>query len=107
MHVGIESISLDRFIYDANLGSGAVEFLTDSALALLQETLNQLSAGNIDPDFLAKKAGANPIESNCEIRLFLQRQRRGTFDVSFDDGTVIGSTSAEVTLQYVPLIGLD
>jgi len=104
---GTESISLDKFIYDASLGSGTVRFLTDAVLALLQETLNQLSAGNIDPDFLARKAGANPIESDCEIRLFLQRQRQGAFDVSFDDGVVIGSTSAEVTVQYLAPAAFD
>lgn len=99
---GIEAISMDKFIYDLNDGSSTVKFISDAALVLLQETLNQLSAGNIDPDFLAKKAVANPIESACEIRLFLQRQRPGQFDVTFDDGTVFGGRSAEVTVQYIP-----
>ena len=70
-------------------------------LVLLQELLNQLSAGNIDPDFLLKQRSANPIESACEIRLFLQRRRQGQFDATFDDGAVFGSTSAEVTVQYM------
>ena len=99
---GAEDISMDRFIYDLNLGSSTIRFLSDATLVLMQELLNQLSAGNIAPDFLLKQAEANPIESMCEIRLFLQRQRPGQFDVTFDDGTVIGSRSAEVTVLYLP-----
>ena len=99
---GNEVISLDKFIYDLNIGSSTIQFISDAALVLLQETLNQLSAGNIDPDFLLKTREANPIESTCEIRLFLQRQRPGQFDVAFDDGRVTGSRSAEVTVIYLP-----
>jgi len=99
---GNEVISLDKFIYDENVGPGVLKFISDAALVLLQELLNQLSAGNIDPDFLLKKREANPIESTCEIRLFLQRQRPGEFDVAFDDGRVTGSSSAEVTVIYLP-----
>jgi len=99
---GSEAISMDKFIYDDNLGSSTVQFISDAALVMLQELLNQLSAGNIDPDFLLKTREANPIESSCEIRLFLQRQRLGQFDVAFDDGRVTGSTSAEVTVIYQP-----
>jgi len=99
---GLEAMTLDRFIYDVNDNSPAIRFISDVAQALLQELLNKLSAGNIDPDFVTKKVDANPISSNCEIRLFLQRQRNGVFDVSFDDGVVLGSRSAEVTVNYVP-----
>ncbi|GMR01313.1 MAG: hypothetical protein BMS9Abin19_0684 [Gammaproteobacteria bacterium] len=98
---GLEAISLDKFIYDLDANPG-VKFLTGAAQELLQGLLNQLSAGNIDPDFLIKQAEANPINSACEIRLFLQRQREGQFDTTFDSGTVIGSTSAEVTVNYIP-----
>ena len=101
---GMETITMDKFIYDLTAGSSTLEFLSDAALGLLQETLNQLSAGNIDPDFLAKQATANPINSMCEIRLFLQRQLQGRFDVTFDDGTVFGSTSAEVSVLYLPTV---
>ena len=99
---GNEVISLDKFIYDLDAGSDTLKFISDAALVLLQETLNQLSAGNIDPDFLLKQREANPIESTCEIRLFLQRQRPGQFDAAFDDGRVTGSSSAEITLTYIP-----
>ena len=95
-------IPLDRFIFDLNLGSSTIRFLSDAALVLLQELLNRLSGGNIDPDFLLKLREANPVESACEIRLFLQRRRLGRFDVAFDDGEVFGSTSAEVTVLYIP-----
>jgi len=101
---GSAVISMDNFIYDLTAGSSTIKFLSDAALGLLQETLNQLSAGNIDPDFLARQAGANPINSMCEIRLFLQRQLQGRFDVTFDDGTVFGSTSAEVSVLYLPAV---
>jgi hypothetical protein len=104
---GVEPISLDRFIYDLDQGSDTIRFLSDAALALVQELLNQLSAGNIDPDFLLKQRNANPIESTCEIRLFLQRQRPGQFDAAFDDGNVTGSTSSEVTILYIPPVPLD
>ncbi|NNL06207.1 MAG: hypothetical protein HKO86_00675, partial [Gammaproteobacteria bacterium] len=103
---GSEALLLDKFIYDLNLGSSGIKFVSDAALVLLQELLNKLSAGNIDPDFLLKKREANPIESNCEIRLFLQRQLNGQFDTAFDSGTVLGSTSAEVTVLYIPVIAV-
>ena len=101
---GAQAIAMDKFIFDLNLGSSSVKFVSDAALILLQELLNRLSAGNIDPDFLLRQRDANPIESVCEIRLFLQRQLNGQFDAVFDDGTVIGSTSAEVTVLYLPLV---
>ncbi len=101
---GPVDIPLDRFIYDLNLGSSTIRFLSDASLVLLQELLNQLSAGNIDPDFLLKQRQANPIESTCDMRLFLQRRRRGQFDVIFDDGSVFGSTSTEVTVRYFPVV---
>jgi hypothetical protein len=98
---GLEAIALNKFIFDINEGSTGIEFISDAAQALLQELLNKLSAGEIDPDFVARKVEANPISSDCEIRLFLQRQRKGVFDVTFDDGVVHGSRSAEVTVNYV------
>lgn len=98
---GYEAISLDKFIYDKDT-QPALKFIADAARALLQELLNQLSAGNIDPDFLVRQAETNPINSACEIRLFLQRQRNGQFDITFDGGKVIGSRSAEVTVNYIP-----
>ena len=104
---GAHSIALDKFIYDLNLGSSTIKFVSDATLMLLQELLNQLSAGNIDPDFLLKQRNANPIESSCEIRLFLQRQLNGQFDIAFDAGTVVGSTSAEVTVLYLPPVAAN
>ena len=98
---GQEAVELNKFIFDANEGSAEIRFISDAAQALLQQLLDQLSAGNIDPDFVSKKVEANPVSSDCEIRLFLQRQRKGVFDASFDDGLVIGSRSAEVTVNYV------
>ena len=98
---GTEKISMDKFIFDAESNT-LLTFIKDAALVMLQELLNELSANNIDPDFLVKKVEANPISSSCEIRLFLQRQRTGQFDVTFDDGVVLGSRSVEVIINYVP-----
>lgn len=99
---GYEAISMDKFIYDVNAGSSTLKFVSDAALMLLQELLNDLSGGAIDPDFVLRSVDANPIESACEIRLFLQRQRRGVFDVVFDDGAVFGARSAELKVDYLP-----
>ena len=104
---GIETIALDKFIYDLNDNSPVIKLILDAARALLQELLNDLSAGNIDPDFLVRQAEANPVNSICEIRLFLQRQRDGQFDASFDSGRVVGSRSAEVVVDYVPPVQLN
>lgn len=104
---GLEAIGLDKFIYDLNDDSPVLDFISDAALVLLQELLNKLSAGNIDPDHLVKQAEANPVESACEIRLFLQRRRDGQFDVTFDSGQVIGSRSAEVVVNYLPPVQLN
>ena len=99
---GLEAITLDNFIYDNEAATPGITFIADAALVMLQELLNKLSAGNIDPDFLAREVEANPISSTCEIRLFLQRQRIGTFDTTFDGGDVVGSRSDEVTVTYIP-----
>ncbi len=104
---GLEAISLDQFIYDLNDDLPVIKLISDAARALLQELLNDLSAGNIDPDFLVRQAEANPVNSACEIRLFLQRQRDGQFDASFDSGEVVGSRSAEVVVNYVPPVQLN
>ncbi len=104
---GLEAIGVDKFIYDLNDDSPVPSFIVDAARTSLQELLNDLSAGNIDPDFLARQAEANPINSACEIRLFLQRQRDGQFDASFDGGDVVGSRSAEVVVNYVPPVQLN
>jgi len=98
---GLEAIGMDKFIFDTESNT-PITFIKDTALVILQELLNKLSANNIDPDFLVKEVEANPISSNCEIRLFLQRQRTGQFDATFDDGVVLGSRSAEVIINYVP-----
>ena len=104
---GLEAIGLDKFIYDLNDDSPVLDFISDAALVLLQELLNKLSAGNIDPDHLVKQVEAIPVESACEIRLFLQRRRDGQFDVTFDSGQVIGSRSAEVVVNYLPPVQLN
>ncbi|WP_455212667.1 hypothetical protein [Kaarinaea lacus] len=101
---GSETISMNNFIYDSNIENPVINFIAGIARAMLQELLNDLSAGNIDADFFARRTPVNPAESECDIRLFLLRQRQGTFDTAFDSGSVTGSTSAEAaTIQYLPI----
>ena len=99
---GNESIAMNNFLFDASEEFPGLIFLADIAVGMLQQLLNDLSAGRIDPNFFARKLPANPIESDCEIRLFLFRQRPGTFDTVFDSGSVIASTSSELTFYYSP-----
>ena len=103
---GYEIISMRNFIFDDSTDNQGIDFITGTALIMLQELLNQLSAGNIDPDFLLKKIEANPAESACNIRLFIQRQREGVFDDAFDGGSIIGSRSTEIQLRYTPVAPL-
>jgi hypothetical protein len=94
---------MNNFIYVSTIDNPLITFITGIARAMLQELLNDLSGGNIDPNFFARRAPVNPAESECDIRLFLVRQRQGTFDTAFDSGFVVGSSSAEVaTIQYLP-----
>lgn len=99
---GNESIAMNNFLFDASEDVPALLFLADIAVGMLQQLLNDLSAGRADPNFFARNLPANPIESDCEIRLFLFRQRQGTFDTAFDSGSVIASTSSELTFYYSP-----
>lgn len=102
--LGLEAITMDKFIYDILDEKPGLTFISDAVQVMLQELLNKLSAGNIDPDFLLRKVDANPIDSTCEIRLFLQRKRQGQFDVTFAGGTVFGSRSAETAFTYLPIV---
>ena len=99
---GIEPITMSNFIFDTTEEFPAITFIANVGIGMLQQILNDLSAGNADPDFFARQLPANPIESDCEIRLFLFRQRDGVFDTAFDSGSVKGSTSAELTIRYSP-----
>jgi hypothetical protein len=99
---GDETIAVNNFIFDSSVSNPQIAYLIDIGASMLQQILDNLSAGKADPDFFAKKIPANPIESDCEIRLFLFRQRPGVFDTTFDSGIVIGSTSAEVVIYYSP-----
>jgi hypothetical protein len=101
---GTETISIDQFIYDSNLGIPAFEFITGQARALLQELLVQLSAGAADENFFKELFPINPAVSNCEIRLFLFRERPGSFATPTTNGTIIGSRSDEVTILYQPVV---
>jgi hypothetical protein len=100
---GIETIALDQFIYDKTGGNPNIRLITGQARALLQELLVQLSAGAADEDFFKELFPINPIENNCEIRLFLFRERPGSFASPATNGTIIGSRSDEVTILYQPI----
>jgi hypothetical protein len=99
---GTETIALDQFIFDSALENPAVRFITGEARALLQELLVQLSAGSADENFFKEIFPINPIENNCEIRLFMFRVRPGSFASPTTNGIIIGSRSDEVTILYQP-----
>jgi hypothetical protein len=100
---GSETIALDQFIFDTAGGNENIRFITGQARALLQELLTQLSAGAADENFFKELFPINPIENNCEIRLFLLRERPGSFASPTTNGTIIGSRSDEVTILYQPV----
>jgi hypothetical protein len=99
---GLEAVTIADFIYDSTAGSPVLAFVVAQARAMLQQLLNDLSAGNIDPDFFARRDTANPMSSACDIRLFLFRSRDGIADPGFDSGVVVGSRSSELTLLFRP-----
>jgi len=99
---GTETISLDQFIYDINDSSGLTRIIRDEAKALVQEILEKLSAGAADDEFFKTIFPINPVETSCDIRLFLFRQRTGSFDSVSTNGRIFGSRSVEVTLSYNP-----
>ncbi len=99
---GLESISLEDLIYDSNIDPPLLDFILASARASLQQLLNDLSNGAIDPDYLARNGTANPVASSCDIRLFLLRNQEGVANPEFDSGVVTGSSSSELTLYYRP-----
>ena len=100
---GVETIGLDQFIYDITADiPPEFDFIVGEARALLQELLEKLSAGTVNQDFFDQVFPINPIKNNCEIQLFLFRERPGSFASASTNGTIIGSRSAEVTILYQP-----
>ena len=98
---GFESIPMGEIIVDTS-NSLFSSYATPLAQMLLQQLLNDLSDGNIDPDYVSKRIQANPVESRCEVRLIVQRVREGSFDTGFDAGEVSASSSADVVIVYNP-----
>ena len=101
---GVETIRMDQIIFDITHDNPIIEFITGQARALLQELLVQLSAGAADENFFKEVFPINPIENNCEIRLFLFRERQGSFATQCINCTITGSRSDEVLIQYQPAI---
>jgi len=99
---GSENVNLDQFIYDINSENQTIKFLLAEARAMLQELLTKLSNGAADEDFFANLVPVNPVENSCEIRLFLFRQRDGSFDSTSTNGRIFGSRSSDITLFYNP-----
>jgi len=100
---GFETVPMERFIYDVNDENPLVKFLDGEARAMLQELLEKLSNGAADDSFFANITPVNPITSECEIQMFLFRQRPGSFSNPSTDGTIFGGRSAEVTIHYSPI----
>ena len=99
---GTQDISMDQFIYDLNSGNIIIQFIRAEAQAMLQELLEKLSNGAVDDDFLSGIVILNPATSNCDIRLFLFRERPGSFDSTSTNGNIFASRSTEITLYYRP-----
>lgn len=99
---GSEIVGLDQFIYDIQSENQTIQFLLAEARALLQELLIKLSNGAADENFFANLVTINPIDNPCEIRLFLFRQRAGSFDSTSTNGRISGYRSADITLFYNP-----
>ncbi|MFV2061602.1 MAG: hypothetical protein ACC653_13030, partial [Gammaproteobacteria bacterium] len=100
---GIESVRIDQFIYDLNDLNPSVEFIGGQARAMLIALLKKLSNGTFSDTFFANGELVNPVSNNCEIRVFLLRQRPGSFNSASTNGIIFGSRSAEVTINYNPV----
>jgi len=99
---GSEIIGLNQFIYDIDdPNDPPFTFLLGESRATLQELINKLIDEGIGEDFFNSVALINPINSNCEIRLFLFRQRDAAFDSVDTNGRIYGSRSADITLSYI------
>ncbi len=99
---GTELIGLNQFIYDINdTNDPPFEFLLSESRASLQELMTKLKDENIAEDFFNSVVLVNPLTSDCEIQLFLFRQRDTTFDTD-TNGRIYGSRSADITLLYNP-----
>jgi len=99
---GIETIGLNQFIYDINDDNPGFDFIAGEARAFLQELITRLSNGAADDSFFANLEIINPIDNNCDIRLFLFRERPGNFDNTATNGDIFASRSAETLLTYRP-----
>jgi len=100
---GSENISLQQFIYDINdTTEPPFEFLLGQSRAALQELLTLIKEEGIAEDFFNSVSLVNPIDSTCEIQLFLFRQRDSAFDSIETNGRIFGSRSADLTLNYNP-----
>jgi len=90
---GIEVLKISEFIAELDDTSPILNFIGNEARAMMQELLDKLSNGNIDPDYFARRATVNPVTSLCEIGLYLFRTRDGLLNLTFNSGVVRGSTS--------------
>jgi len=99
---GTEVIGLDQFIYDINSETKTIEFILGESRAALLELLQKLKTAGIGETFFSRLALINPIESECNIQLFLFRSRSGNFDSLETNGRISGSRSADINLFYKP-----
>ncbi len=100
---GSETIGLEQFIYDIDdTNDPPFSFLLGESRAALQELLTKLKDEGLANDFFNSFKLVNPINNECEIQLFLFRQRDGAFDDTATNGRIFGSRSADITLSYNP-----
>lgn len=99
---GIETIGMDQFIYDINDANSGINFISGEIRAMLQELFERLSNGATDDSFFASLEPINPINNDCDIRLFLFRERLGSFDSASTNGRIFASRSTETLITYRP-----
>ena len=100
---GTETIGLNQFIYDINdTVDPPFTFILGESRAALQELLDKLQDSGYAEDFFNSISLINPLTSECDIHLFLFRQRDGAFDNIETNGRIYGSRSADVNLFYSP-----
>ncbi|MFV2057784.1 MAG: hypothetical protein ACC707_15060 [Thiohalomonadales bacterium] len=101
---GFESINLDQFIIDIFQASDEIKLIADEARAMLQELLENDTKFSKFENIFKTLEPMNPIANDCDIELFLFRQRAGNFESPATNGKIFGSRSSEVNIQYRPNI---
>ena len=98
---GFESIALSDIIYDLADEYPLLHLAKDLAKVLLQDTLNQLSKGNIGANYIQALSPLNPIASDCDIHAYVYRWAQTDIDNDIGKARIVGSTSDVTHWRYV------